>query len=106
MSSASSHDRANYIVGYPDPFEGKEYQTVVPGYRQVQTAYGLTDTTLGIAEPCQVNTTLLDGNGNPTRGNIFLYDRDVNGSPLTQPTENLTDVYEYDYGAAPGIGGV
>jgi YD repeat-containing protein len=91
----------DYIVGYPDPFEGKEYQATVPSLLQTQTSYGVTDTTFGIAEPCQSNNTLLDSG--QTRGKIFLYERDVDGNPVSPLVENLSDVYEYDYGAAPGV---
>jgi YD repeat-containing protein len=51
--------------------------------------------------PCQENVTL---DGTATSAKVFLYDQDKVSTALLTHYNNLTDVYEYDYGAAPTVG--
>ena len=50
------------------------------------------------AKICRTNTTLLDASPAQVSGRLFRYDRDVNGTLLSNAFEDLTDVYEYDFG--------
>jgi len=87
------------LRGYPDGFEGKEYITEVPGLHKVQRVFGLHASGAGLL--CQENTWLLSGTQVSAR--LHRYDRDSAGNPVANAYENLTDVYEYAFGAAPAI---
>lgn len=74
----------------PDPFEGKEYKTETAGLLRVERVY--VEGANGAGLLCQENTTWLSNN--LTSARYMQYDSQF---------ANLTDVYEYDFGAAPAI---
>ena len=79
--------------GMGDPFEGREFQSESPNLQLVTRIWGRPNPSHpNNLKVCQENTTLVDTS--QTSGKIFLY-----GGGF----ENLTDVYEYDYGSAPLI---
>jgi YD repeat-containing protein len=49
---------------------------------------------------CQENVTV---DGNATSAKVYLYDQDKVSTALLTHYNNLTDVYEYGYGAAPAL---
>jgi len=61
-------------LGYPDPYEGKEYKVEVPGLRTVEQVWGEVNGPYQTAKICQTNTTLESGE---TSGRILRYDRDA-----------------------------
>lgn len=85
----------------PDPFEGKEYRTETVGFQRVDRIHGVEANGAGLV--CQENTTFLQGNN--TTAQVFRYDRDLNGVQIAADKRfgNLTDVYEYGFGAAPAV---
>ncbi len=114
----------NVSLPLPDLFEGKESTTETGGSStsilrtvdRVWTMVSVSDVTqqwvpadtryedqpAGAQEVqlCQEQSTLNDTS--QVSGKVYLYDRNLDGSQATA-LGNVTDVYEYDYGAAPSI---
>lgn len=90
--------------GYPDPFMGKEFKTDIPSQQTIQKVWGIIDPATQAAQVCQENTTLYspDGSQSATRGDMFFYDLTSSGAPAPAVLEDITDHFEFDYGA-PGI---
>jgi|GEM_PF-754967 len=93
----------------PDPLDGAEYLVETPGLQTVNKAY-----TVGADQSpqvCQESLTL----SSVTRPKLFAYDGQVVGAcpyglncpaigvPASSAPNNLTDVYEYDFGAGPAF---
>lgn len=76
--------------GIPDPLDGVEITTVVPGLQSVSKAY-FTNYSDGSGLACQEVTTLLQNEVFSSK--LFAYDT----------YNNPTDIWEYDYGAGPSI---
>ncbi len=86
------------VTGYPNTFVGKEYRTEagelngsnVAVLRRDDSVFKLSGRS---SELCQTVATLVNGANTVSSGSLQYFDG----------RQNVTDSYEYDYGAAPAI---